>query len=63
MGVQCFIMYLCAGYLKLHTDSFHSSDIEGYEGLLWYDIHTKSCENPLVSAHVSVAKGQTHVHT
>lgn len=62
-GVQCFIIYLCAVYLKLHTDSFHSSHTEGYEDLLWQDVQTKSSENPPVSAHVSAAKGQTHVYT
>lgn len=63
MGVQCFIIYLCPVYLKLHTDSFHSSHIQGYEGLLWHDVNTKSCENPPVCAHISAAKGQTHVYT
>jgi len=64
MGVQCFIIYLCAVYLKLHTYSFHSSHIGGYEGLLWIDVHTKSYENPSICAHIiSGMATDTCIHT
>lgn len=63
MGMQCFIIYLCAACLEPNTDSFHSSYIVGYERLLWHDVHIKSHENPPLVHMLSEAKGQTQVYT